>query len=360
MLTWACLLFARYENMLPVDKETSVPFPEPYPCPYSPSSLPLDKDMLSLQSTHTLNVSHFFSMETMIVIETAEGPSNDSSPPVMFDVYEVWAAVDWDSLQLVFICLDVLLLIYRLCHLYLGVAKLCHGFEETQELSTQEVIKAQEMHTDDTHAEQLLALQMTPDWIETHDTTFTENTMDSTQTTLKDLHSTSDVDYPPHTGNHAAMYSAMDANKPKANGDVRKYSQNSPKQKSKIKTSKPDTDCFTTFKRLLSKVIDKDIIPKLAIGSGLVVLCSIFLQLVQTYCQLDMFLVFSGFSPLLLNLDLHMDDANHFLELVAKQLTDNVLSWYPDHTKVELRELEGLLHDFKTGMHSYPTLAHLV
>lgn len=335
----------RYNRTVPLGYHDTLLKADHLACPKSESTIfqrSTTSDSLVIPRQDQLNSSHFFAEDPEILKDDSLSTMQASLSLGMpgFDIEVIWSNVDWSTLRIVFICMDILLLFYRMCHLYLTITKFCYGFEDATELSSSEVKRAQEVMQKDTTEEH--AFSMTPDWV------------DTTQTSLA-----TDSDHGLHPGNH------MDKNvilpraktKQKANGDINKADYQSiadvdNKQHGSESTQDQNQTFITrrtVIRRSVKRLVDSDFVPKVVLGSAIVTFACAVLQVTEYYFELDMFLVFSGLSPLLLNLDKHLLNANQFLETMAQQASSSMTAWFPNHTNDELQEVQWLMEFFTKG-----------
>ncbi|ELU02155.1 hypothetical protein CAPTEDRAFT_226427 [Capitella teleta] len=322
---WALQFWERFNRTVPLSYNITLLNNDQLACPGGGSDFGGALDALSAASREQRDSSLFFSDDPEILKEDifAQDPpavfAEDSDLSIDLSVQILVNSVDWFTLQMIFICMDLLLFFYRMCHLYLVVCKFCYGFDDAIELTSKEVARAQE-------------IMQKPDAEETAD----------------------ELLFSPDTWKQKAQENHVHSRPAKENGDVSggksDYQSIAELDNKQNDRKQSVVNHRTVLRRVCKRLVQSEIIPKMVFGSVIVVFACIALQRIECYMQLDMLLIFSGLASVLINLDRHLVGANLFLDTLAQQLSSSMMTWFPNHTSTELTAVKELL-DFFTNEH---------
>ena len=359
VFTDPCLVYdRRYQDGQPNLEATHVDLP-PLKC-VSHGTAKAARALYNATAQKYMDSYRYFSQPQIKVSPPTPSPLHTLASSQLFSMDEFFDHLNLHILRIVFFGLDVLILLYRLSHIYLNCHKLCLGFEERAPATPEELKMHQDMvlmHGE--HKDVLVPLA--EDWtggdlagVPDDMTLSGQNTGHKHSQTMAELYdgeSSSTL----RSDIHAADAQKYSKHKPNGNAvpvpELREphYSSAPSSQVCRSAVFIPKRDCTYISRAFVDYLVDSELIPKLAIASALLVFIYSLLMLVSHLFAVEFFLQWTRFPPLASALEMELDYVYQFVELVSKAYSDSVATWYNKHMESELLQLQALLNFFNHG-----------
>ncbi len=264
-------------------------------------------------------------------------------PSLTFSVEEFLLDLDLDILRIIFFSLDLLLLFYRLTHMYLCVRSMCLGFEA--------VIPVYRQAEDFKNQPEALPLNCPYDnpYGRTSDIQPSHSGPASTKSSKR---------HPKKLANHNPAES-----KHKPNGDavrlresMAETNEGSLDEDGRATEAEDDNQTFQktstfseTLRQWLLALRDTTLIPRTVFAVVILLSLTVICSVTNSAFSMDTLSAVISYMPIHSTLHVQVQTANQFLVAMATQATESWSLWYNRHMTTEMMQLERIRHYFNEG-----------
>lgn len=274
----------------------------------------------------------------------------------LFDMDEFITSLHLEVLRLVFLCVDVLLLLYRFSHLYLATRTLCQGFEESITISDVDIKKTTSklLQYADQHTEQLIPLQTDVVMSDYHNSV--EVYKNHSTSTLHKDNPDGDAallerDIKDRTSHKQPNGNAMPVQQSLLRTDSVEGSGSAPISLPIL--TKPEIGAWTKLLNIgrvfLDKLVNADIVPKCLFGLLVIFALYVVLQFAHTMVCAETLAAYGAFDGFATKVTTHLSSTNHYLEWLGREYTLVLRDAYSKFMESEFLHIQSLVQYFNDG-----------